>query len=116
MSACAAGTGTVFDASAIRAPDAARRRACIERLVSDLVRTGGGHLHIETAEGVDAQDRRQLIELLRHRPPGCAVTYRHVHASQEPALAAPDAIGWAWTKGGEWRERARPLVSAVVPV
>ncbi|WP_228516893.1 hypothetical protein [Curtobacterium sp. VKM Ac-1376] len=23
----------------------------------------------------------------------------------EPLLALPDAVGWAWAKGGDWRRR-----------
>ena len=41
--------------------------------------------------------------------------YRHERAAQEPLLAIPDAIGWAWARGAGWR-RARALVSDVVDV
>jgi hypothetical protein len=84
------------------------------QLVVDTTNAAGGHLHLETAEGVDERDRRELVEIVRDL--GCrdAVTYRHLHASHEPILAAPDAIGWAWTKGGEWRDRARPLVTSLI--
>jgi len=36
--------------------------------------------------------------------------------AQEPLLAIPDAIGWAWARGADWRRRARALVSDVIDV
>jgi hypothetical protein len=109
-------TSTIYEAGPGHKTDIRRRRACLVQLVTDTSTGAGGHLHLETADGVDERDRRELVEIVRDL--GCrdALTYRHLHASQEPILAAPDAIGWAWTKGGEWRDRARPLVTSLITV
>lgn len=39
--------------------------------------------------------------------------YRHHRAHEEPLLALPDAIAWSWHRGGQWRKRVEPLVTAV---
>lgn len=108
---------TVHEAGADHKSNITRRRACLERLVHDVVDTGAGtRLCLETAEGVDRRDQQQLLELVRRL--GCRDTlvYEHAHASTEPLLAVPDAIAWAWARGGEWRRRADPLVSSVISV
>lgn len=109
-------SATIYEASRDRRTAIARRSACLERLVSDAVADGEVRMCIETATGVDRRDRQQLVELVREL--GCVDTfaYHHAHASQEPLLAAPDAIGWAWSKGGEWTQRARPLEASVIRV
>lgn len=109
-------SATIYEAGANHKTNIARRRACLEQLVIDAIAGGEARLCLETADGVDQRDQQQLVELVRHL--GCrdALTYEHAHASQELLLAAPDAIGWAWTKGGEWKQRAHPLVTSVVPV
>lgn len=42
--------------------------------------------------------------------------YLHERAAQEPLLAIPDVIGWAWARSGDWRRRALPLVESVIDV
>jgi hypothetical protein len=42
--------------------------------------------------------------------------FRHERAAQEPLLAVPDGIGWAWARGGDFRRRARPMVVDVIDV
>lgn len=109
-------SATVYQAGLNHKTNIARRRACLEQLVVDATAVGETRLCMEAADGVDQRDQQQLVELVRRL--GCrdALTYEHAPARQEVLLAAPDAIGWAWTKGGEWRRRARPLVTSVVSV
>ena len=38
-----------------------------------------------------------------------AVEYVHLAAPSEPLLSIPDAVVWAWSRGGEWRRRAESL-------
>lgn len=64
---------------------------------------------------MDERDRRDLARLIRTHP--CPdLVYLHERAAQEPLLAIPDVIGWAWARSGDWRRRALPLVEAVVDV
>lgn len=109
-------TATLYEAGTDFKTAITRRHACLERLVRDAVASGGARLCLETAVGVDQRDQRQLIELTRQLDCREILTYEHAHASGEHLLAAPDAIAWAWTKGGEWKRRAIPLVTAVVAV
>lgn len=110
----AGATATIYAAGADYRSNIERRRACLDRLVADSIAVGPTRLCLETAEGVDDRDRRHLVEITRARRCQDFLTYEHTHASQEPLLSVPDAIAWAWAKGGEWQRRARPLVSEVV--
>ncbi|MCC2336489.1 hypothetical protein [Cellulomonas wangsupingiae] len=109
-------SATLYEAGPDHKTNIARRHACLERLVIDVVETGGARLCLETAAGVDGRDQQQLIELTRRLRCHDKLTYEHAPASREYLLAAPDAIAWAWSKGGEWRRRAAPLVTSVVAV
>lgn len=109
-------TATLYQAGPDYKTNIARRRACLERLVRDAVASGETRVCLETADGVDQRDEQQLIELVRRLKCRDTIAWSHAHASQELLLAAPDAIAWAWAKGGEWRKRARPLVTSVVSV
>lgn len=109
-------TATLYEAGPDHKTNIAQRRACLEQLVIDAVAAGGARLCLETADGVDRRDQQQLIELTRRLRCQDTLTYEHAHASSELLLAAPDAIAWAWAKGGDWRRRVRPLVTSVVAV
>ena len=111
---CAA---TVYQAGSGHRTNIARRRACLERLVQHIAGAGvSTRLCLESADGVDRRDQQQLVELVRRLQCRDVLSYQHTHASAEPLLAVPDAIAWAWSKGGDWRRRAEPLVASVVPV
>ncbi|HEY3438393.1 MAG TPA: hypothetical protein VGK35_11970 [Actinotalea sp.] len=109
-------TATLYEASGVYKTDWQRRAACLERLVTDVAEVRDARLCLETADGVDQRDRQQLIGLTREL--GCrdTLTYEHQHAAQEPLLAVPDMIGWAWTRGGDWKRRADPMVTHLVIV
>jgi hypothetical protein len=85
------------------------------RLVGDIAEAGHTDLCLESDESLDATDRRHLARMTRDA--GCpGVRYHHNRAAQEPLLAIPDAIGWAWARGGDWRRRVGPLVIEVIDV
>ncbi|QHT57306.1 hypothetical protein GXP71_15310 [Cellulomonas sp. H30R-01] len=107
---------TVYEADArTHRTDIERRRACLARLIGDVAGTCE-HLVLESDESQDARDRRDLVELTRDA--GCRDTLRYEHrtAAAEPLLAIPDAVAWAWARGGDWRRRVAPLVERVVAV
>ena len=107
---------TVYRADSVRhRTDIDRRHACLAQLVADVA-ASCSHLVLESDTSQDRRDRRQLIEVTRAT--GCHDTlrYEHLTAVVEPLLAIPDAIAWAWARGGEWRERVAPLVDRVVEV
>lgn len=105
----------IYDASAYRHPSQARP-ACLDQLVADAAGRGVEMLVLEQDDSVLASDRRMLYTCVRKA--GCSQTLRYTHrrAQRESLLAIPDAVAWCWAKGGSWRQRVRPLVSAVRPV
>lgn len=109
-------TATIYRAGTVYKRDLDRREACIGRLVGDLVNAGETLLCLESDETLDARDKRQLYNLTRQHQCQDKLRYQHQRAAQEPLLAIPDVIGWAWAKGGEWRRLAEPMVTRVIDV
>ncbi|UZN03833.1 hypothetical protein [Cellulomonas sp. S1-8] len=101
--------------SRLYSTDIARRRACLEQLVLDIAATCG-QLVLESDVTQDPRDRRDLIDFTRAAGCGDTLTYEHMTATVEPLLAIPDAIAWAWARGGDWRRRIDPIVERVVRV
>lgn len=88
------------------------RRACLEALVADLAGEGAQWLVLELSDGDLAADRRTLFDAVRkHFEAGDGLRYAHLRASAEPLLWVPDAVAWAWSHGGGWRERVSSLVA-----
>lgn len=109
-------TATILLAGAAHKRELDRREACLRLLVTRLAGGGDTILCLESDETVEDRDRRQLYGFVRDA--GCAarLQYHHARAAQEPLLAIPDVIGWAWARGGEWRRRTRGLVVDVIKV
>jgi hypothetical protein len=80
-----------------------QRAACIAGIVEDAVRLGHQRLVFERDETLVNLDRQALIEASRkHR---FSLDYEHLRASEELLLGIPDAIVWAWARGGGWRQQ-----------
>jgi hypothetical protein len=83
---------------------------------SAIMRKAAPHLHgrgvrrlvVESRQGQDHRDRADLYAALGDgaRPP---LTYTHLMATAEPLLWLPDAIAWAWGRGGVWRDQVTDL-------
>lgn len=118
LSALAASAGrvvTVYDASAFSDVKEARD-AAMARLVDDAAKSGSELLVIEKEDQAVASDRRIIRE--RAALAGCQdfLRYEHLRPHEDHLLAIPDAVVWAWAKGGHWRLRASRLVAEVVEV
>lgn len=61
---------------------------------------------LDQNDSVLNMDRRVLGEVLGH---GWGGTYDHLHDHSEPLLWLPDAVSWAWHRGGEWRRALEGL-------
>ena len=108
-------TATIYRAGSDYKSDIDRRRACLDSMVADIASAGHPKLCLESDETMDERDRRDLVRLIKEH--GCPdLLYLHERAAQEPLLAVPDVIGWAWARGGDWRRRASPLVETVIDV
>ena len=106
---------TIYRASGYKTLIAARA-ACIDGLVRSLASAASARVTFECDQSQDERDRHQLYRLVREL--GCAerVQYEHRPASAEPLLAVPDAIGWAWARGGNFAANAQRLVDRTVDV
>lgn len=104
----------LYVAGASYPTDVKRRRACLERLVSDIA----PECILLTLESDRTQDRRDRQDLaLITRKIGCPqLRYAHESPYAEPLLWIPDAVGWAFARGGEWRDAARPIIRRVIDV
>jgi hypothetical protein len=102
---------TIYDGSAH--PRRRQREACLHSMVADLAAIDARLLVIERDESVEELDRKLLYRRVREL--GCADTlvYRHQRTHEEPLLVIPDAIAWCWYRGGHWRTRISPMVTAV---
>jgi len=88
--------------------DTVRRGACMRHLVPLVTRRSPVALCLERDETLVRNDRQWIVEALHASGVKDQFSHRHESAAQEPLLALPDAIGWAWAKGGEWRQRCGP--------
>jgi hypothetical protein len=106
---------TIYQVAAHRSDREARDLA-MTRLVDDAAKMGAARLIIERDEPAVVSDRRIIRD--RTTRAGCLDTLAYVHRRphEDCLLAIPDAAAWCWAKGGDWRHRARPLVSDVVTV
>ena len=96
--------------------DLRRRQACLAGLVAMIAREGHSHLSLESDESQDARDRQTLAHLVRGSTCAPDFRYQHRRAVEEPLLALPDAIAWAYARGGDWKRRAQPLIRQVIDV
>lgn len=90
-----------------------RRGACLRALVADCAAAGHEHLCLDRDATMVKRDNQHIIEAARQA--GISATFRDLHdtAASEPLLAIPDAVAWAWAKGGAWRAQCnemRPVV------
>jgi hypothetical protein len=90
------------------------RRRCLDRLVADLAPRGHAQLALELDETLLAWDRKVLHAAMQREQRADSLRYRHERAAAEPLLAIPDAVAWAWGKGGDWRRRAEANVVDVI--
>ena len=80
-----------------------RRVRAIESIVSECVRLGASRLLFELDISVVRRDRSTVARALRSTDDASALTYGFVGGAAEPLLWLPDAVAWAWARGGHWR-------------
>lgn len=103
---------TIYDAGRRYRTERERRSACLRALVADAAQRGDAILVLEQDDTLIASDRKLIYRATRDA--ACAdLRYEHRRAAVEQLLALPDAIAWCWAKGGDWRRRIEPVVTAV---
>lgn len=106
---------TIYRAPRTLGSEVQRRAFCLDRLVRDIG-AAGGQLCLERDESLVGSDRRRLIEATRAVGSMATLRYWHESAASEPLLSIPDAIGWAWARGGEWRRLVKAIGVEVIDV
>ena len=90
------------------------RAACLEKLAMDSVRLGVQRMVLDRNDTVEQRDKSAIITGATaagaHRVP---FQYAHLPRHSESLVWIPDAVGWSWAKGGEWRSRVAQLVTCI---
>lgn len=100
----------VYDAKPAKPVQDARRR-CLEALVADAVAELPTDLVIELDQPLLKFDRKTLFSAVKRESATERLTYRHLQPHEDAGLWSADAIGWAWHRGGRWRQKIAPLVT-----
>ncbi|WP_426594694.1 hypothetical protein ACPPVS_03965 [Cellulomonas sp. McL0617] len=94
---------TIYRAPRDGRTELSRRETCLRTLVADCAAAGHDHLSLDRDASMVSRDNQQIIEAARKAGIGGTLRYQHETAASEPLLAIPDAVAWAWAKGGAWR-------------
>lgn len=108
-------SSVIYDASGHR-DGKAGRDAAITEMAARAARTPARRITLERDDSAVEQDMTIIRTQLTAAGVEDVVGVDHLQAREEPLLAIPDAIAWCWTKGGEWRKLADPLIADVVLV
>lgn len=111
---CAAGvSATIYDAGQRYKDPLDARSACLQAVIGDTTVGEETLLILEQDDSIIGWDRRRLIELTRTRSRRDTLRYEHRRAKTELLLTVPDAIAWCWARGGHWKRRIEPVITAV---
>ena len=91
----------------------AARAILLGALMDDLIDLGASTLIFERDDSALSSDERVLHRGLSKRNLKHDIEYLHLGKSQEPLLWIADAIAWSYARGGDYRRRARLLISHV---
>lgn len=94
--------------------DVAARQWCLESVVDLAAEVKARRIVLETDDSIVDSDKRTLYRSLDSRGMRETVSYGHQRAAAEPLLWIPDAVAWSHQKGGEWKNRAAPLIERIV--
>ena len=86
----------------------AARRAILQKMVADLRSNGVALFVLDSRQGQDHKDRATIHSLVGSNPEP-AFEYYHHRSAHEPILWIPDAVAWAWGRGGNWRRQVEHL-------
>lgn len=69
---------------------------------------GVTRLVMDSREGQDHKDRTTIRRLIGSHPQPI-FEYSHERSQHQPLLWVPDAVAWAFGRGGQWRKRVEDL-------
>lgn len=99
----------VYRARKLGATELARRQQCLRRLIPDSCHMEVIRICFERDQTLLRFDRQVILDALRPSQPERRPRYWHDSAVSESLLSIPDAIAWAWAKGGDWKRQCAHL-------
>ncbi len=87
--------------------DQVARDRCLTELVATCIDRSVTRLVIESREGQDHRDRRTIARAVGRQR---SLEFDHLPGPSEACLWVPDALTWAYGRGGTWRSVVQPLV------
>ncbi len=84
------------------------RERLIRAMIPLLREQGVQRLVLDSRQGQDHKDRATIHELVGSAPRP-EFEYTHLPSASEPLLWVPDAVAWAYGRGGQWRQQIRRL-------
>jgi hypothetical protein len=106
--------GTViYDASSFGNDHKGARSAAIAAMAARVARIPVARIVLEADESTVNHDRKLILAILKVAGVEDSVGCDHLACKDEPLLAIPDAVAWCYTKGGEWRKLAEPLITDI---
>jgi hypothetical protein len=106
---------TIYRADSRKFTELACRDLCIDTLVRDAALNRHFEITFETDESLITRDQKQVAATMREIGLTDGLAYRHLRAASEPLLIIPDAVVWAWMKGGDWHRRVNLVTVIDVP-
>lgn len=91
----------IFQSRSQRLSELTLREKCLRELVSKLSNSKVSRMCLERDITLERFDRQVIIESMREAEIR-EVLYWHESSVSEPLLSLPDAVAWAWAKGGKW--------------
>lgn len=84
--------------------DVASRAAILEAMVPRLQENGVKRLILDSRDSQDKQDRSTIFNVMKLQTNN-ELSYGHQPSHTDPLLWIPDAVAWAWGRGGDWKRR-----------
>lgn len=78
----------------------------------EFAAAGHAHLCLDGDDTLVERDRRQLYDAVRAVGAEGTLRYQHAKTVTEPLLVVPDAVAWAYSKGGAWRALTSDVVES----
>lgn len=96
--------------------DQPARERCLRSLLRAFVDLHVGVVVLDTrGEGRDRLDRRFIAAAIAASAAPTGLHYSHRGSASESLLSLPDAYGWAWGAGGQWKKRIETVVTVIDP-
>ena len=87
------------------------RRSCLQEAMVALADQPVRRFVLEAGDAEDRRDRQTATAMAAKVPWLGTVYLEHLRPFEEPLLWIPDALAWAHTAGGEWRQRIAEITS-----